>query len=157
MVTKFAPRSATFLLNVMVSSIFKQKMKQIGKLGAHDIDFPLPPGFMDKVNSIEADIISKAYMELFKNLYSSFDVLQPDVKISIIEFDAKKGIAVFRFTNSIFMDGTEDFIYHLYFVCGIAEERIATALDLPVSVNIDKIHVDKKKEFSYYDLSIKAG
>jgi len=134
----------------------RERMKEIGKIGAHDISFPMPPGFLENLNTSNEEIFSKNYVELFKNLYSSFDVLQPDVKITILDLDAKKGSALFRFTNSIFLDANDDFIYHLYFVCGIAEERISNAVNIPVTVNIEKIHVDKRKEFSYYDLSIKT-
>ena len=132
-----------------------ERMKEIGKLGAHDINFIMPYGLLESITSVNEELFSKYYMELFKNLYTSFDVLQPDVKITIIEADAKSGTVIFRFTNSTFLDGTDDFIYHLYFVCGVAEERISTTVGIPVSVNIEKIYLDKRKEFSYYDLSIK--
>lgn len=133
-----------------------EKMKEIGKIVASEINLPMPSQYIEYLNSTKTITFSKFYMDLFRTLYTSFDILQPDVEITIVEEDYEKGTILFRFTNSVFLDGTDDFIYHLYFTSGIAEEIISTLMNMPIKVNVEKVHSDKKKEFSYYDLSIKA-
>lgn len=134
----------------------KKRMKDIGKMGAKYINLTMPSGFLESLNTTNEELFLEFYVELFKNLYTSFDFLQPNIEITVLEHDAKSGIAVFRFTNSTFLVKVEDFIYHLYYVCGLAEERISNAVNNPVTVDIEKIHIDDVKEFSYYDLSIRT-
>lgn len=134
----------------------KEKMKEIGKQGAKDIKFVFTPKILKQLRGYNKTPITELHIEIFKNFYSSFDVLQPEVKISVIEQDNTKERVVLRFSNSIFLDESDDLIYHVYFVCGIAEYRISKVLNKLVRVDLEKIHIDKKAEYSYFDLSIES-
>ena len=43
-----------------------ERMKEIGKLGAHDINFIMPYGLLESITSVNEELFSKYYMELFK-------------------------------------------------------------------------------------------
>ena len=58
-------------------------------------------------------------MEIFREFYNSFDFLQDDIEILIIELSNNK--AVYRYKNSEFFENSDDYIYYYYMVCGIAE------------------------------------
>ena len=61
-----------------------------------------------------------------------------------------------RFTNSVFLDRSDDLIYHAYIVSGIGESILSLLLKRDIKLNITKIHVDREKKFSYFDMEIKV-
>jgi len=131
-------------------------MKEIGKKGSDFIKTLIPPRTVKQLKNLNPRILSQIHIDIFKNLYTSFDVLQPDVKISVIEEDYENQLIIFRFTNSVFLDGSDDLIYHIYVVCGIGESIMSMILKREIEVNIQKIHVDRERKFSYFDIVIKA-
>ena len=131
-------------------------MKKIGKEGSDFIKALIPPRTLKQLKKLNSQKISQVHVDIFKNLYTSFDVLQPDVKLSVIEEDYENQQVLVRFTNSVFLDGSDDLIYHAYVVSGIGEAIMSLILKRNVEVNIRKIHVDREKKFSYFDMEIKA-
>ncbi|MFX1256253.1 MAG: hypothetical protein ACFFAN_00190 [Promethearchaeota archaeon] len=134
----------------------EQIFKKVGKEGEKEIQFSYWPKIFKKLNKIKGSSISKIHLEIFRNYYASYDILQPNVEISIIETDSKNKKAVYRFKNSEFLKDSDDYIYHIYIACGVFESIFARELKQPVVINVDKIYIDdSKKENSYFDISIK--
>ena len=131
-------------------------MKEIGKNGSDFIKTLIPSRTLKQLKNLNSQKLSQVHVDIFKNLYTNFDVLQPEVKISVIEEDYENQQVLVRFTNSVFLDGSDDLIYHVYIVCGIGEAIMSLILKRNIEVNIKKIHVDREKKFSYFDLEIKA-
>jgi hypothetical protein len=98
--------------------------------------------------------ISRLHLESFKNFYPVYDIFQPNVEISIIDIDLKGKNATFRFKNSLFLEDNDDYIYHIYIMCGITEGILARELKSEVLCSIKEIHVGENKDESYFDIII---
>lgn len=129
--------------------------KTIGKKASIKIKFPFSPTVLKQLKTIRDHPISRLHLEVFKNFYPSYDIFQPNVEISILEIDSEGKNATYRFQNSIFLEDSEDYIYHIYIMSGITEGILSRALKTDVLCNIKKIHVSDDKEQSYFDISIK--
>ncbi|MFX1445606.1 MAG: hypothetical protein ACFFHV_19495 [Promethearchaeota archaeon] len=132
----------------------EQIFKKIGREGSKEIVFDLGSKITKQLRALKGHPISKIHFEAFKDFYRSFDILQPNVKISIINNDSQSEKVVYRFKNSEFLERSDDYVYHIYLACGIAEERISRELERPITVEIEKIHIADNKEDSYFDLSV---
>lgn len=96
----------------------------------------------------------KIYFEAFDKFYPSYDILQSTIDISDPIMNDSGTRAVYRFTNSEFLETSEDFIYHFYIVSGIIQALWIREMEKPVKCNIEKIAASNKKEDSYFEMSI---
>ncbi|MFX1304990.1 MAG: hypothetical protein ACFFBV_07930 [Promethearchaeota archaeon] len=129
--------------------------KKIGKEASKDIKFPFGPSIIKQLKSIKDSPISRIYLESFKSFYSAYDIFQPNIEITILTIDQEGKIATYRFKNSIFLENTDDFIYHIYIMCGISEGILNRALKRDVLCNIDQIYISDNKKESFFDITIK--
>lgn len=132
----------------------KEKLKQIGRDSVKYIDFDQSEKSKKQLEGIRGNPIIKLYFEAFRKFYPSFDLMQPNIKISepIIQNSGKK--AVYRFTNSEFIRDSEDFIYHFYIIAGIIEQQFSCLFNRNINCNVEKINISHEKEESYVDISI---
>jgi len=129
--------------------------KKIGREAAKDIKFTFGPSILKQLKSIKDSPISRIYLESFKSFYSAYDIFQPNIEISILTIDQEGKSATYRFKNSIFLENTDDFIYHIYIMCGISEGILNRALKTEVLCNIDQIYISDNKDESFFDINIK--
>ena len=108
-----------------------------------------------ELKKLKGKEFSKEHLDAFMNFYPSYDIFQPDIEISMHELDPKSMKAIFRFTNCAFVEDNDDYIYHIYLICGITEGILKNTYNLPIECEIETIHVGVNKKESYFDLSIK--
>ncbi len=119
-----------------------------------DIVFPFSKSTRKQLRSLKDKKLSKLHLEGFQQFYTAYDIFQPDVNIEITEFDEENQSALYRFTNSIFLEDNDDYVYHIFFMVGITEGIIEEALERGVQVSIEKIHVAKDKKNSFFEIKI---
>jgi hypothetical protein len=128
--------------------------KQIGREALNYIDFSFGPTIKRQMKVIKGSPIIKLYFEVFRNFYTSYDLLQPTIEISEPEIDETGMKAVYRFTNSEFLESTDEFIYHFYMAVGIMEVIFTREIGRSVKCFIEKIHIADEKEGSYIEISV---
>jgi len=129
--------------------------KQVGKEAAKDIKFRFDPIIYKQMKTIKDHPISRIHIESFKSFYPAYDIFQPNIDISIINLDLKGKTATFRFKNSIFLEDSKDYIYHIYIMCGITEGILSRELKTEVSCNVKEVYISEDKKDSYFDINIK--
>ncbi len=128
--------------------------KQIGKEAANDIKFPFGPSVQKQLRSLKGHPISRIFLESYKNFYSTYDIFQPNIDITMLKIDQEGKNATYRFKNSVFLEDSDDFIYHVHIMCGISEGILIRALKRDVLCKVDQIYVSNNKEESFFDLTI---
>ncbi len=132
----------------------EQVFKQIGREALQYIDFSFGPTIKRQMKVIKGSPIIKLYFEVFKNFYTSYDLLQPTIEISDPEIDETGMRAKYRFTKSEFLEDTDEFIYHFHMAVGIMEVILSREIGRPVECFIEKIHISDSKEDSYVEISV---
>ncbi len=132
----------------------EEVFKDIGRSSLEYIDFSFGPTVKKGLKNLRNISIPKIYFEVFGKFYPSYDILQPSIEISEPIMDESGNRAVYRFTNSEFLDKTKDFIYHFYIVSGIIEALWEREVGRPVECKVEKINVANKKEDAFFELSI---
>ena len=128
--------------------------KDIGRNSLEFIDFSFGPTVRKGLKGLRNIPVPKIYFEAFDKFYPSYDILQPTIDISEPIMNDSGTKAVYRFTNSEFLNSTEDYIYHFYIVAGIIEALWIREMEKTVKCNIEKISASNKKEDSYFEMSI---
>ncbi|MFX0139852.1 MAG: hypothetical protein ACFFDN_39795, partial [Candidatus Hodarchaeota archaeon] len=119
--------------------------------------FFLKPSSSEKLKSIRYNRILKLYYDVFGKFSPSLNL---NIRNPIIELSVKKtpkgtnNKLILKFTNSEFLDDSNEFIYHFYISAGIIEEAWKREVNKNVKCDIEKIYVSKKKEDSFIELSI---
>lgn len=134
----------------------EELIKQIGKEAAKDIKFTFGPKTQKQLRSLKSQSISRMFLESFKVFYSSYDIFQPNIDITILNIDQEGKKATYRFKNSIFLEDTDEFIYHVHIMCGISEGILNKALKRDVLCMVDQIYISDNKEESFFDFIIKV-
>ncbi|MBD3197428.1 MAG: winged helix-turn-helix transcriptional regulator [Candidatus Lokiarchaeota archaeon] len=128
-------------------------LKEIGKESSNFIDFDQSEKSKKQLKGIRGSPILKLFFEVLPSFYPSFDLLQPNIKISEPEIQNSGKKAIYRFTNSEFINDTEDFVYHFYLITGIIETQFSEIFNRKIKCNIEKVKISKDNE-SYVDISI---
>ena len=130
----------------------KQVFKEIGYDMAKYLD-PHVSSFLDeKLSKLKGNPIRKLQFEAFKDLYSTYDLFQPSVNIIILKIEKSK--AFYRLEQSELLETSEDFIYHFYIMCGIAEYLISRESGFKVISRVENIYLSENKQESFVDISI---
>ena len=95
--------------------------KEIGLGEVNNIKFAFGPDVFQELQKLKGKPFSKEHLDAFMNFYPSYDIFQPNIEISMQELDSKNMKAIFRFNNSSFLEDNDDYVYHLYLICGITE------------------------------------
>jgi len=130
----------------------EQTFKEIGHLISNQYQFPFGPTFAKELEKVRGSPDIEMHLKRFKKLYPTFDFLQEDLDIQIIELE--KNNAIYRFRNSEFLHNSNDYIYYYYMICGIIEGFLSKEIPGQVICNIESIQLDEIKENSYIDISI---
>ena len=62
--------------------------------------------------------------------------------------------AKYKFSNSEFLEDTDDFIYHFHMAVGIMEAILTREIGRPVECFIENIYISDNKENSYVVISV---
>ena len=135
----------------------KTIVKEMGKNSVNDIKFPFAANTKNQLRELKNIKLNRLHLEAFQQFYQAYDIFQPDIVITIEELDEKDQYAVYRFHNSIFLEDSEEYVYHIYLMSGITEGILEDALERKADVQIKKIHVGKTKEESYFDIEIRIS
>lgn len=132
----------------------KEKIfKEIGYEILKKFQFPISDAYIEEFKKAIGAKDQIAQLKLFEKFYNSYDFFQDDIDISIQELSNNS--AIFRLSNSEYLEGTDEFIYFFYIACGITEGIYLRNISRKVTCNIERIYVSKKKEDSYIDVSLK--
>lgn len=129
-------------------------LKQIGRESVKYIDFDQSEKSKKQLKGIRGNPIIKLYFEVFRKFYPSFDLMQPNVKISEPEIQNSGKKAVYRFTSSEFIKDSEDFIYHFYIIAGIIEKQFSDLFKRTIKCNVENIRIPNEEGESFVDISI---
>lgn len=132
----------------------EQVLKQIGRESLKYIDFDQSEKSRKQLKGIRGNPIIKLYFEVFRKFYPSFDLMQPNIKISEPEIQNSGKKAVYRFSNSEFIKDSEDFIYHFYIIAGIIEEQFSELFNRTIKCNVEKVNISNNEGESFVDISI---
>ena len=156
---KFLPKSLVISFAKALLSALKSKspnneqfFKEIGRLITNQFQFPFSPIYTKELKKFRGSSDLEMHLKRFKELYITFDILQEDLDIQIIELG--KNFAMYRFKNSEFLHDSKDYIYYFYMICGIIEVILSEEIPGQVICNIESIQLDEIKENSYIDISI---
>ncbi len=130
--------------------------KQIGKKSLEFIDFSFGQTILKGLRGLRGNPILKLYFKVFSEFYPSYDILQPSIEISEPRFNKTGTKAYYRFTNSEFVENSDDFIYHFYIVTGIIEALWERELEKQVACNVENVYVSDKVGESFVELSIEV-
>ena len=86
----------------------EQIFNEVGRQSALEIKFAFEPKIFKQLKALKGNPISKIHLEAFKNYYSSYDIFQPNIEISVIDIDPEGKIAIFRFKYSIFLEDSDN-------------------------------------------------
>jgi Mn-dependent DtxR family transcriptional regulator len=129
--------------------------KEIGRGEVDNIKFAFGPNVFQELKKLKDIPFSKDHLDAFKNFFPSYDIFQPDIEISTLSLDPKEMKAIFRFKNSAFVETNDNFVYHIYLICGITEGILKKTYNIPIECEVENGHVGTNKEDSYFDLSIR--
>jgi DNA-binding transcriptional ArsR family regulator len=130
----------------------KRQFKEIGWRILDKFQFPIGKPYLEAFKRSREITDPKAQLKLFKTFYNSYDFFQDDLDISIQELNEAK--IVYRIKNSDYLGKSDEFIYFFYIACGITEGIYLQNLNKKVACNIENIHITKKKENNFIDISI---
>ncbi|MFX1316410.1 MAG: winged helix-turn-helix transcriptional regulator [Promethearchaeota archaeon] len=133
----------------------EEMAKKVGREAVREIKFAFGPNIYKQLKSLKEHPISRLHLESFKNFYSAYDIFQPSVDISILKIDQAGKSATYRFKNSVFLEDSDDYAYHIHIMCGITEGILNRVLKTEVLCEIDQIYVSDNKEESFFDITIK--
>lgn len=127
--------------------------KEIGRESLKYFDFILKPSSSEKLRSIRYNRILKLYYDVFGKFSTSLNIIQPKIEL-FRKKGGKNDKLILKFTNSEFLDDSNDFIYHFYISAGMIEAIWKREVNKNVKCDIETIHISDKKENSFIELSI---
>ena len=130
--------------------------KEIGRICYKHIDFSLGAVISKEFKGFKVNTFIKIYNDVFGKFYPSSDVINPLIDISQKKLDNNKTKTILKFTNSEFLQDTDDFIYHAYIVAGLIEELWKREVGRIIKCNVENVRISDKIENSYYELSIEV-
>lgn len=130
----------------------KQVFKEIGRDMAKYLDPHVSSFLNEKLTKLKGNPIPKLHFDAFKEVYSTYDLFQPSVSITVLKIEKNK--AMYRFEKSELLENSEDFIYHFYIMCGIAEYLISRESGFEVICKVENIYLSEDKPESFVDISI---
>ncbi len=96
----------------------------------------------------------KPHFDYFIEVFNAQNVLQDTIQVNLIRYENNNKRGLFRFTNSDFLESTDDHIFHFYMIAGIIESYLGSELDREIRCDILDVNISKKKEECYVDMSI---
>ncbi|TFG30481.1 MAG: HTH domain-containing protein [Promethearchaeota archaeon] len=126
--------------------------KEIGRNCYEYIDFSLGPMISKELKGLKVNRLIKIYYEVFGRFYPSYEVAQPLIDISVQNLDENNTRTILKFSNSEFLQTTDDFLLHAYIIAGLIEELWVKEVGRKIKCNVGKVHISEKKEESFYEL-----
>ena len=128
--------------------------KDIGRECLEYLVLFLKPFSSEKLKSVRYNRILKLYYDVFGKFFPSLNIINPIIELSVKKKRGKKDKLLLKFTDSEFLEDSNDFIYHFYISAGIIEAIWKREVNKNVKCNIEKIFISEKRENSFIELSI---
>ena len=128
-------------------------IKEVGKKMAEFYSIPLnhiSNSFQDFIEN--KNITLKAVIPFFENIHPYQEILQDPIKLIGIEVNKQGNKFNLRYCNSIFLDNTDDFIYHVYLMCGYIESIASKHTQKTIRCTVENIYITDNMEDSYVDI-----
>ena len=129
-----------------------KEFKKIGHEIIKRFQFPIGDAYIETFKQARSITDPKTQLKLFKDFYNSYDFFQDDLEISIQELTDFK--AIFRITNSEYLDSSDEFLYFFYIACGITEGIYKQNLDKNVRCKVENVKYMPHKDKSYIEISL---
>ena len=96
----------------------------------------------------------KPHFDYFIEVFNAQNILLDTVQVNLIRYENNNMRGCFRFSNSDFLDLTDEHIFYFYMIAGILESYLGSELDREIRCNILDVNISKQKEECYVDMSI---
>ncbi|MFX1384554.1 MAG: helix-turn-helix domain-containing protein [Promethearchaeota archaeon] len=150
------------LLSLFIQALFRSlkdqfpnkesTFKEVGKMVLEDFHYPISIEMVNEYDILRNLSDPNVQLKLFEEYYNSFDVVNDNVEVILLELKENK--AIYRLKNLDFLDPSRDLTYFFYFACGFVESIYLQILNQEVECNVKKIHRSKDIEGSYVDISL---
>ena len=136
----------------------EQIYKEIGKELQKNFDFRYSKGFFENDAKKKIGLKDlkdfKPHFEYFVEVFNSSNILQDTAKVIHLKYENNYKTAIYRISNSEFLESNDDYIFYFYMIAGIIETYLGEELNRNITCKIIDISVSSNKEDSYVDLSI---
>jgi DNA-binding transcriptional ArsR family regulator len=130
----------------------EKNFKEIGHLIIKKFQFPIGDAYINEFRKAKKTKESIAQLKLFEKFYNSYDFFQDDLTISIRHLSHNK--AIFRLSNSEYLQASEEYTYFFFIACGITEAIYLINLNKKVLCNVEQIQIADQKEEAYIEISL---
>ena len=130
--------------------------KNIGRKSLKYLDFLIQPSSRSKKLKIKGlNRILKLYYDTFGKFFPPLNIIRPRINAYLKKKnDGTRDKIIVKFTNSEFLDNSNDYIYHFYIATGIVEALLEREINKTVKCNIESINISDNQENSFIELSI---
>jgi hypothetical protein len=136
----------------------EQLYKDIGNELQKSFEYRYSKGFFENNAKKEVGLRDlkdfRPHFEYFVEVFNSSNILQDTAQVVHLRYKNNYKTAVYRISNSIFLEDNEDYTFYFYMIAGIIENYLGKELNREVICEILEIKVSDNKEKSYVDLSI---
>lgn len=135
-----------------------QLYKEIGVELQKNFDYRYSKGFFNNgVNKKEAvnEITDfKPHFEYFIDVFNSQNIFQDTINVELIRYENNEKKAIYKFSNSEFLETNDNFIFYFYMIAGIIEVYLGEELERKVNCEIINTNISEKKDESYVEMFI---
>jgi len=136
----------------------ENKYREIGRELQNNFNYRYSKGFFKneetRRKSVKYIKDFKPHFDYFIEVFNAQNILQDAIQVNLIRYENNNKRGFFRFTNSDFLESSDDYIFYFYMIAGIIENYLGSELDREIRCNILDVNISKKKEECYVDISI---
>lgn len=136
----------------------EEKYKEIGRELQNNFNYRYSKGFFKNEETRRRSVKNikdfKPHFDYFIEVFNAQNILLDTVQVNLIRYENNNMRGCFRFSNSDFLDLTDEHIFYFYMIAGILESYLGSELDREIRCNILDVNISKQKEECYVDMSI---
>lgn len=133
---------------------FPDKEEVFKKIGRHIADYHSIS--LGRIIDLVRDSKSlKNAIEIFENVLPYTEIFSDPIKLVGINRDADGKTYKLIYANSVFFEESDDFIYHIYILCGYIE-GLYEKLGFNYKCNVEKVEISKNKAESAIHIAFKV-
>lgn len=131
--------------------------KDIGRNSVEYIESLLGPLVLKQVEGLNVNRMIGLYYQLFGKVIPSLNMVKPNIEMIMRKKNEFENKIIFKFTNTEFLDTSDDFIYHYYIIAGILEKVWQRDVKKNVKVNVETVSISEKKDESFLEFSVEIN
>jgi len=136
----------------------EEKYKEIGRELQNNFNYRYSKGFFKNEETRRESVKDikdfKPHFDYFIEVFNAQNILQDTIQVNLIRYENNNKRGCFRFSNSDFLELTDEYIFYFYMIAGIIESYLGSELDREIRCNILDVNISKQKEECYVDMSI---